>query len=464
MTQHHLWRTRLASLAVLGTAGALVLAGCASSSDSSSDADPTATTSTDSGLPQDLVDAAIAAAEEAAGGADFSGTTIEVLGVTTGTEADAFINAMAPFAEATGAVVDYVGNADQATVVAAAVEAGNAPDVVDGQGLGLMLQYAASGDAVSMSEVIGDDVLAANYNEGLLNSATIDGDVYGVWNEADTFQIFYNTATYEGPTSGSWDDLMAWSEEAAAAGDAAPWCMGLEAGAGSGFPAQGFIENLFVKKFGSEKLAEWASGELPWTSDEVKWAFEEFGKIATSDTLVDGGPQAVVSTSAFVFMNGMYSDPQTCQLTLWGNYAASIVGASNPDAVVPTGLNFFDIPASVEDYAGALDVAGHVTFALNDDDATSAFMKYWASAEAQALLAASGQYTVANVNVPLSAYPNDNMASSAEILLAADTVTPGPASAVATAVNTAYLQGIMSYVQDPDSLDEILAGIEASKG
>jgi alpha-glucoside transport system substrate-binding protein len=448
------------SLTAFGLVGVLALAGCASADQSSGGDASASSTPAAGGLPQELVDAAVAAATEAADGQDLSGT-LEIIGIAAGADGDAFTAAMAPFQEATGVTVDYVGSQDQATVVASGVEAGNAPDIVDGQGLGLMLQYARSGEALSLSEAIGDDVLADNFNPGLLESATVDGEVYGIWNEADTFQVFYNPETYDGPTEGSWQELMTWAEAEAADDDGtAPWCMGLEAGAGSGFPAQGFIENLFVKQFGSEALAQWASGELPWTSDEVKWAFQEFGKIATSDTLVSGGPQSVVSTSAFTFMDGMYTEPQQCQLTLWGNYAAGIVQATNPQATVPDGLSFFDVPASEPDNAGALDVAGHVTFALNDEPATVAFMKYWATPEAQSLIAASGRYTVANVNVPLDVYPNEGIRNSAKFLIDAATVTPGPASAVPTAVNTAYLQGIMAYVQDPDSLDSILASIE----
>jgi alpha-glucoside transport system substrate-binding protein len=456
-------RQRLVPLFALATTGLLTLSACASSDESSSSSSSSTTaTASAPALPADLVAQAVDAAKTAADGQELSGT-LDVIGVASGTDATAFTQAMAPFEEATGVKINYVGSQDQATVVAAGVQAGDAPDVVDGQGLGLMLQYARSGQAVSLSDTIGDDVLAKDFNPGLLQSATVDGEVYGIWNEADTFQVFYNPATYDGPTDGSWDDLMAWSQQQAASGDGvAPWCMGLESGAGSGFPAQGFIENLFVKEFGNEALAQWANGQLPWTSDQVKWAFEEFGKIATSDTLVDGGPQSVVSTSAFTFMNGMYSEPQTCQLTLWGNYAASIVGGANPQATVPDGLNFFSVPAGTPENAGALDVAGHVTFALNDDAKTSAFMKYWASAQAQALIAASGNYTVANVNVPLDAYPNESMRSSAQLLLDAETVTPGPASAVSSAVNTAYLKGIMAYVQDPSSLDEVLASIQAA--
>jgi alpha-glucoside transport system substrate-binding protein len=445
----------------LGLVGVLALSACASSSDSSSTSTDAAT-STASGLPQNLIDAAVDAATEAADGQELSGK-ISVLGVATGAEGDAFAAAMKPFTDATGVTIDYTGSQDQATVVSAGVEAGNAPDIVDGQGLGLLKQYATTGKVMSLSEVIGDDMLTENYNQGLIDSTTFDGEVYGLWNEADTFQIWYNPNTYEGPTDGSWSDLTAWADEEAASGSGvAPWCMALEAGPGSGFPAQSWIENVFVKKYGSEKLAEWANGTLPWTSDEVRWAWEQFGAVATSSTLVNGGPQAVVSTSAFAYSDGMYTDPQQCELTLWGNYAAGIVQGSHPEATIPDNLDFFPVPASDEAYSGDLDIAGHVTFALTDSPETQAFMKYWATAEAQSLIAASGSWTVANKNVSMDVYPNAAMKSSAELLQSSTTLTPGPASSVQSAVNSAYLTGIMSYVQDPGSLTTILEGIQSA--
>jgi alpha-glucoside transport system substrate-binding protein len=444
----------------LGLTTAIALSSCASADDSSGSTATETPTSSASGLPQDLVDAAVAAATTAADGETLSGS-ISMLGIATGEEGDAIAAAMKPFEDATGVTVDYTGSQDQATVVAAGVEAGNAPDIVDGQGLGLLKQYASTGEAMNLSDVIGDDVLKENYNQGLLDSATFDGNVYGVWNEADTFQVWYNPNTYDGPKDGSWADLTAWAKDEAATG-VAPWCMALEAGAGSGFPAQSWIENVFVKKYGAEKLAQWANGELPWTSDEVRWAWEEFGKVATSDTLVNGGPQAVVSTSAFSYSDGMYTDPQQCQLTLWANYAAGIVQGSHPEATIPDNLDFFPIPASDAAYSGDLDVAGHVTFALTDNPATQAFMKYWASPEAQSLIAASGRWTVANKNVAMDVYPNEAMKSSAELLQSSTTLAPGPASAVQSAVNSAYLSGIMTYVQDPDSLTSVLEEIQSS--
>jgi len=459
-------RTRLAPLVVAGAVSALVLTSCASADDSSADGGSGSSASaTAKTLPQDLVDAATAAATEAAGGEELTGS-LTILGVTGGAEGDDLVAAMKPFEDATGVTIDYTGSQDQASVLAAGIQAGNAPDIIDAQGAGLAIQYAQSGDALSLSDVIGDDVLAQNYNAGLLNSVSVDGTVYALWGEADTFQVWYNTATYDGPTEGSYADLDAWAQTQAAKGDGvAPWCMALEAGAGSGFPAQSWITNQFLKMHGPEKLEQWATGELPWTSPEVKAAFERFGAVATSDTMVNGGPQAVVSTSIVDYSTGMFSDPQQCQLSMWGNYAAGLAQSTYPDLSVPEDMAFFPVPSDDPAYANTQLTAGHTTFALtsNDSPEVRAFLKYWASTEAQSLIAASGRWTVANTGVAMDTYPNAAMEQSAELLQGAETLAVGPETLAPSAVSIAYNEGIMAYVQDPSKLDSILATIQASQ-
>jgi alpha-glucoside transport system substrate-binding protein len=455
-----------AALAALGIACTLVLSSCASANDSSaSSSGSAATEAKKSALPAGLVKAALAQAKTAAGGADLKGETVDVLGIVAGDEAKQLTDAMQPFEDATGVKIKYTGSQDQATVLAAGVKSGNAPDVVDAQGAGLAMQYAKSGDAVPLDDIVGTAALKRDYNQGLLDAVSYNGKTYGLWGETDTFQIWYAPKTYTGPTTGSWQQLTAWADAQAKKNDGnAPWCMAMEAGAGSGFPGQSWIENVFVKKYGAAKLADWASGELAWTSPEVTWAWKEFGKVAASDTLVSGGPQAVVSTSAFSYSKGMYTQPQRCQLTLWGNYAGSIIQGIYPKVTIPDDLDFFTVPASDPAYSGDLDVTGHVTFAMNQDPATTAFLKYWETAAAQSLVAASGNWTLGNKNVPLSAYPNVAMKQSAQLLQSATTLIPGPAGTVGSATNSAYNAGIMSYIQDPGKLSSILQTIQKTAG
>lgn len=455
---------RSRKFATAGIAAALaftvVLGGCASANQSSSGG--TSKAASDKGLPTKLVAAAVAAAKKAAGGKSLGGT-LSVLGINVGREQQILTAAMAPFTTATGTQIKYTGTEDQAQVLAAGVQSNNPPDIVDGQGLGLMVQYAKAGKAVALNNIISAKTLNHDYNKDLIDSTIINGKYYGVWAETDTFQVWYNTKTYTGPKTGSWSDLMNWAVASAAKDPKnAPFCMGLAAGAGSGFPGESWIESVFVQKYGPKLLTEWASGQLPWTSPQVKWAFQQFGRVATSKTLVQGGPQNAISTSIVDYSKGMFATPQTCQLTLWGNYAAGFAQGVYPTVKVPQDMDFFPIPATDPAYAGSIATNGHVTFAMKNTAATRAFMKYWETPAAQALIAASGEWTVGNKNVPLSAYPNSAMEESAKLLQNSANVVPGADATIPSAVDAAYSKGIITYLQDPSQLDAVLATIEAS--
>jgi alpha-glucoside transport system substrate-binding protein len=408
-----------------------------------------------------LVSAAQAEARTAAGGAKLGGT-VTIVGVANGAEGDDLVKAMKPFEDATGVTIKYTGSEDQTGVVQAAVLAGNPPDIVDGQGAGIMKAYAAQGKLKSMDDIVGADVLKKNFNSGLLDGVTVNGKVYGIWGEVDAFMVWYNAKTYAGPKNPtSYAQLDAWAKKQAASGTA-PWCMALEAGAGTGFPAQSWIENIFLKMYGPTEMAKWANGQLPWTSPEVKAAFQRFGEVATSKTMVNGGPTAVVSTSIVNYGTGLFSNPNRCSLELWGNYAAGLIQSQYPSVKIPADLDFFPVPADTPSGATAENIAGHVMFAFNDAPQTKAFLKYWASPQAASLVAATGRWSVGNRNVPLSAYPNPAMQRSAELLTKASVLSPGPATTAPSATVTAWNKAIINYVQDPSTLDDGLASIQAT--
>jgi alpha-glucoside transport system substrate-binding protein len=463
MTAHtKRYRSRNQLVLAMGITAGLALAGCASASDSSSGGAGASTPAASADLPAALVDSAVAAAKTAAGDEKLGGT-LKILGVTSGDEATALTDAMAPFTTATGTKIEYTGSQDWSTVLATGIESNNLPDLVDAQGAGSVHTYAKRGLFLGLNDIIGADTLSANFSQGLVDAASVDGDTYGIWGETDAFMVWYNTATYDGPTdAASYAELNDWATAQAATG-IAPWCMALEAGAGTGFPAESWIENMFLKMWGPEKLTAWANGDIAFNSDEVTATFQRFADVAGSNTMVNGGPQSVVSTSFVDYTKGMFSDPQECQLSLWGNYAAALTQSTYPDVKVPGDLNFFTIPGDTAEADTAQNTAGHVMSALkaNDSPASRAFMKYWASTEAQSLIAASGRWSVGNKNIDLDTYPNATMRASAELLNNASTVVTGPTSVMPSAVVAAWDKAMIAIAQDPSSLDDQLDSIQA---
>ena len=229
----------------------------------------------------DLYAAAVANAKAIAGGQQLA-PALEYVGGNTGAEGEAFQAVYQAFTDATGTVINYGGTGSSTgtnATIQSRVQAGNPPDLAD-MTLGVAKEYAKAGDTLDLTTTIGADELAANYSQSLLDSLSNDGKVFGVPQGFSTFMVWYNPKTYTGPTAPkTWQEVVDWTNTAAAAGQT-PWCIAEEAGAGSGFPGTQWIESLFGKMYGPEMLAQWSSGELPWTSDQVKAAWEAFGSIA----------------------------------------------------------------------------------------------------------------------------------------------------------------------------------------
>jgi len=49
-----------------------------------------------------------------------------------------------------------------------------------------------------------------------------------------------------------------------------PWCVGIESGAATGWPATDWMEELMLRTTSPENYDKWVAGELKFASPEVK--------------------------------------------------------------------------------------------------------------------------------------------------------------------------------------------------
>jgi alpha-glucoside transport system substrate-binding protein len=401
-----------------------------------------------------LVKSAANAALQAAGGKKIGGK-LSLIGVNAGPEGAIIESTLKPFEDATGVKIDYTGSSDANTLIQTRLAAGDPPDVVNLPNAGSLPAYAKAGKLVPLT-FMDQNRLTADFAPALLKSTTVDGKLYGIWNEVDNFMIWYNPKLYKGPTApADWAGLQKWAATAKT-----PWCVGLASGAASGVSGAHFISNLLLYQSGPQKLNELAAGTLPFTSPAVASAFKLYGEIATSPKMVAGGSTAAVNTKTVDAGNGMFTTPPKCSLLGWGNYAGGLIAAANPKIKTGTDVDFFAWPPVDKTYAKSQLVSGHVMYAFKDTPQMRAFMKYYASSAAQSLLAASGEWVVANKQVGLGTYPNALMKKSAQAYLSADSVSLSPVSQLPAPVVMAFYKGVVSYVQHPAALNSILAGID----
>jgi len=459
MPQTTAFRRRRLFLAIfaLPLVASLTLASCATAEQETA-SDDTATVSNDR-FDAELYAAAVKAATEFAGSDDLGGS-VEVLGGNTGEEGAIMEGLYGAFGEGAGVKINYTGtgsNAESTSTVASRVAGGNAPDIAE-LSLGAAAPYAADGQLADLSALIGDDELSANYSQPLLDSASSDGKVFGIYQGFSTFPFWYNPEQYTGPTGDdvTWQAVTDWTTTEADGGTPV-WCMGLEAGAGTGFPAAQVLEVLFAKKYGPELLAQWGSGELPWTSPEVKDSFNMFGTIANEKT-IDGGVAGALSQSVTDGPLGLVSDPASCQADIWGSWVPGVIG----DAAVPeTNIDFMPVPGSAPEFANTEIFQANVMVQFNQNERTDAFMKFIASAPAQALLASADQWTVADTQVPVDTYSSPLLQKAAEYYFSDDAIlATGPNVLADAATASAFNAAIVAYLQNPDDLDSILDTVE----
>jgi alpha-glucoside transport system substrate-binding protein len=385
-----------------------------------------------------------------------------MLGVLGGAELDAFLTIMAPFEEAVGTTVDYEGTRDLGAVLQTRVDGGNPPDLVSTPAIGQIADLARSGEAVDLGTFLDVEQLRADYTQGLLDSATADGKLFGIYDAINVGSlIWHNPKTYDGPTApATWDELAAWATAKAATGET-PWCIGLESGAASGWPGANLINDILIRLSGAEIHDQWWRGELPWTSPEVKRAFETYGTIATDPSMTGGAPDSVVATAFNAAADGIWADPPTCYLHPQANFMGGIITGNNPALVPINDVDFFALPAFDEGNPGMALVSGEIVAMFNDTPQTRALVTYLATPAAQALIAKTGIWMSANKRVGGDQYPNPFTGKAAETVAAAEAVHYYGVSLMPQAMIDAYWKAVLDYTRTPDRLDEILAEVDS---
>lgn len=157
--------------------------------------------------------------------------SVEVVGQNSGAEGETLQAVYAAFTEATGVEVRYTGTPDTIAIIQSRVQAGNPPDVGDIQ-LGVARGYAEEGLLVDLTAAFGEE-LTANFNAMLLETASQDGKVFGVYQGMNPFMVWYNPKAYTGPAAPTdWQEIVDWTLAQAEAG-VPVWCAAQGAGAGS---------------------------------------------------------------------------------------------------------------------------------------------------------------------------------------------------------------------------------------
>jgi alpha-glucoside transport system substrate-binding protein len=380
---------------------------------------------------------------------------VTIIGTWTDAEETAFLAMVKPWEDETGNTVKYQGTRNINAILAAGVPTGVLPDMAGLPGPGQMAEYAKAGALQPLDDVLDVATYTSETSPALVELGKSDGKTYGVFIKAALKGlIFYNPKAHDYAASppATWDDLI--SQGQANQGTAeALWCVGIESGAASGWPASDWIENILLRQSGPEVYNDWWAGKVKWTDPKIKAAFDLYMDVVKSTY---GGGTNAVATKFELGGDPLFKSPPGCEFF----EQASFMSGQGQFAKLKAGTDFnaFPFPAINPDFSTAVEGAGDLFGMFHATDAAKSLMKYLITAKAQDIWVKAGGALSANKNA--TDYPDEFSKNAGAAVANAKQFVFDASDQMPTAMNAAFLSHLVSLTSGSETVDEALKALQ----
>jgi alpha-glucoside transport system substrate-binding protein len=425
---------RLASVLAI----AAVVSACGSSSPSAATS-PAATAAT-----------AATAASEAATSIP-AGGTLEVIGPWRANPGAVFQGIIDQFTATTGIHVQYEGVDSVTQPLASRLAAGSPPDLAILAGGENFLGFVKQAALMPLNDLKTD--IAANIDQGWIDSLSIKGNIYAVPLRINTVSLlWYNpvvltTLGVKAPTT--WDELIATCDTIEAAGKS---CFSFTASAG--WPLMDLFDTLYMTTYGAAKHRDLFTGKVPFTDQTVA---DTLNRLVTmcGDKYAAGGAKGVLGTDLVPAIARVFGPKADSVFITEGNYVGTIALAS-VDSSLTFGKTLDFVPFPTSPQAGkVVSVASDMLAMLKDSAAARAFVKYMISDAAAVAWSAKG-YNMANKHMDASKYTDPLAAKVATVTQSATpewVALPGDMA-------TQWTQLLQAVLLDPTKTSSLLAAFQ----
>jgi alpha-glucoside transport system substrate-binding protein len=404
---------------------------------------------------------------ESAFAGKYKGTKVTMAGPFVDNDAVKFDASVKSFEDKTGIDIQYSGSKEFEASIAISVDGGSAPDIADFPQPGLLGTFVKKGKVVDVSTFLNADKLKANYNQSWLDMATMTGPkgpiMAGVWGRVNGKSLVwypkaeFDKAGYKVPTT--WDEMIALSDQIVKDGDT-PWCVGIESGAATGWPATDWMEDIMLRTTSLENYDKWVKGELKFSSPEVKHAAQVMSDLWFKDGYVYGGRKAIATTAFGDAPKPMFESPVKCWLHRQGNFITSFFPK---EAVAGKDYSFFYLPPIDPQYGKPVLVAGDIYAMFNDRPEVRAVMEYFTTGASVEGWVKAGGAISPHKDSSLDWYTNEVDRGVADIILKATAVRFDGSDQMPSAVGAgSFWKEMTSYISGSIDLDTALKEIDAS--
>ena len=397
------------------------------------------------------------------------GGSVEVIGNISGEEEKLLNQAIKEFEDDSGVDVKYTATNDFPTLIRSRVAGNNPPDIGLFPQPGLALDLAKQGALAPLDTVIDLDATKESLIPGFLEAATLEGKVYAtpmrmavkslLWYPVPEFE----KAGYQVPETQA--ELNELADQIKADGKA-PWCVGYESGAATGWVGTDWIEEYVLRTGGPEVYDRWVSHELPFNSPEIKQAFEAYEQTVLADDRVLGGRKSIVSTQYGEADNPLFEDPPECMLHRQGNFITGFFPKDvQKNLSKNVGVAYF--PASEDGYEGKPllgggDVAG-IFKKGQDNRAAVELMRFMASEDFGGPWAKAGGWLSPHTTFDESQYVDDTTRQIAQLAAEADVFRFDASDLMPAAVGAgSFWRGMVQWTSGQQELDRVLTDIDES--
>lgn len=398
----------------------------------------------------------LAACSSASPGASGGGKgQVTVIGTWTDTEQANFLAMVKPWEDDTGYQVKYQGTRSINDILAAGIPTGVLPDLAGLPGPAQMNDYVAAGALKPLDDVLDISTYKDETSPALVDLGQVDSKTYGVFIKASVKGlIWYNPSLhdYSGSAPANYDDMI--SQGQSNIGDAqALWCLGIESGDASGWPATDWIEEILLHQAGPDVYNQWWQGQIPWTDPQIKKAFTTYMDVVNSSF---GGGTNAVATSFDVAGDPLFDSPPGCELFHQASFITGL--GAFADKTAGTDYNAFPFPGFGNDFDTAVEGAGDLFGMFHDTDAAKSLMKYLVTAKAQDIWVKAGGALSPNKNA--TDYPDDISKTMGGMITNAKQLVFDASDQMPTAMNAAFWSNMVSLTSGSQSIDDTLAALD----
>ena len=403
---------------------------------------------------------------------ELAGTAVTVNGPFTDEDEVKFNASVAEFEAWTGIDIQYTGSKEFETLIAASVQGGAAPDIADFPQPGLLKGFVKDGYVVDVNSFMDPEWLGMNYLESWLDMGQMPGPdgtiTAGIWARFNGKSLVwypkqaFEAAGYTVPTT--WDELIALSDQIVADGDS-PWCVGIESGTATGWPATDWMEEVMLRTTSLENYDNWSfpadpANRLPFTAPEVKHAAEVLGSVWFTDGYVYGGREAIAGTFFGDAPTPMFDNPPKCYMHKQGNFITSFF----PEGTVAgEDYDFFYLPGIDEEYGKPFLVAGDIYALFNDRPESEAVMDFFSRGESLKSWLATGGALSPHKDTQLDWYGSEVERGIADLVSQATSVRFDGSDLMPGQVGSgSFWKGMTDWVSGTADLDTVLAEIDAA--